>query len=154
MQCTRGCCAATSRHGCSVVRGLWTVSELDPDWHEARQREEQVKKPVYPNRSISVSQYKMTFKHTTGLPRAWSPFFVMPDTKPLLLVVDDEATVLKYVSTVFHLRGYRFMMADSGERGLALFHDDHAEIGMVMSRLGNAANDRTGDDPRDSQNQP
>jgi len=57
----------------------------------------------------------------------------MPTDRPLLLVVDDEATVLRYVSNALRIRQFGFILAEDGERGLDLFLANRDEIAMVLT---------------------
>ena len=52
---------------------------------------------------------------------------------PLLLVVDDEPVVLKFLGNALGGRGYDYLLAENGERGLALFLKFRSDISLVVS---------------------
>ncbi len=61
----------------------------------------------------------------------------------LVLVVDDEPIVLTYLSNALRSRGYDFLLAEDGERGLAMFFMNRDEIDLIvtdvaMPRMGGA----------------
>ena len=53
--------------------------------------------------------------------------------RPLILVVDDEPVVLAYIANSFRDGGYDFLLAEDGERGLALFVTNPGKIALVLS---------------------
>jgi CheY-like chemotaxis protein len=58
----------------------------------------------------------------------------MPETKPaLVLVVDDEATVIRAVTAALALSGFRVLVAENGAAALDLFLSAPEEIDMVLA---------------------
>jgi CheY-like chemotaxis protein len=58
---------------------------------------------------------------------------VPKNTRPLILVVDDEAVVLTYVSNALRFRNFDVLLAEDGERGLALFLTHQKDISLVLT---------------------
>ena len=52
---------------------------------------------------------------------------------PLLLVVDDEPAVRTFLANALRTRGYDHVLAEDGERGLALFLKFRDEISLVIT---------------------
>ncbi|MDO8578072.1 MAG: response regulator [Dehalococcoidales bacterium] len=53
------------------------------------------------------------------------------NTKKRVLVVDDEAGVLRFVKTFLSLEGYDVITADNGEEGLQLVETDKPDIVLL-----------------------
>jgi CheY-like chemotaxis protein len=52
---------------------------------------------------------------------------------PLVLVVDDEPIVLRYLASALQTRGYDNVLAEDGVDGLALFLKFRDEISLVIT---------------------
>ena len=57
----------------------------------------------------------------------------MHQDHPLLLVVDDETTVLRYISNALRTRRFEFILAEDGERGLDLFTANKDKIDLILT---------------------
>jgi len=58
----------------------------------------------------------------------------MPETKTVL-VIEDEAEVLKFASRVLELEGYRVLQAGDGETGLRLVRGNQVALVLLDLRL-------------------
>ncbi|NWH05143.1 response regulator [Desulfobacter latus] len=47
---------------------------------------------------------------------------------PLILIIDDEASILKMFEKFFRLNSYDVITADNGADGIALFHKHHPDV--------------------------
>ncbi len=56
-----------------------------------------------------------------------------PPIRPVVLVVDDEPSVLRVVSATLSMAGFRVLVADSGAAGLEIFRLRQAEICLVLA---------------------
>ena len=56
-------------------------------------------------------------------------------TTPVLLIVDDEATILSNLADFFEDEGYRVYRAESGERGMELLQQHTLDLAIVDMRL-------------------
>ena len=50
----------------------------------------------------------------------------------LILVVDDEATILRVASMVLAAEGFRVAIAENGREGLSVYEDRSADICLVL----------------------
>jgi len=55
-----------------------------------------------------------------------------PLGKGLILIVDDEEMIRRTVKTILERTGYEVMVAENGEKGVALFEKHHREIKVVL----------------------
>lgn len=51
---------------------------------------------------------------------------------PLVLVIDDEASVRTLIGRVLERRGYRVLLAADGREGIALYEKHALEVGLVV----------------------
>lgn len=57
----------------------------------------------------------------------------MPPRSNLILIVDDEPSILRAVSTALAGAGFRVLIADNAEDGLALYRKHQDEICLVVA---------------------
>jgi two-component system cell cycle sensor histidine kinase/response regulator CckA len=61
---------------------------------------------------------------------------VMPkETRPTILVVDDDSKVVQHASRLLSTLGYRVIPADSAEEALSIFAGRAAEIDLVLTDI-------------------
>jgi CheY-like chemotaxis protein len=58
-----------------------------------------------------------------------------PEFQPIILVVDDEATVMRVVTSTLAGEGFRVLTAQDGKAGLELFDVHAAEIKLVLADI-------------------
>jgi two-component system, cell cycle sensor histidine kinase and response regulator CckA len=58
---------------------------------------------------------------------------VIPWEKNLVLIVDDEAMILRMASTIVANAGYRAVVASDGASGLDIFREFHDQICLVLT---------------------
>jgi DNA-binding NtrC family response regulator len=56
----------------------------------------------------------------------------IPDARGLILIVDDEVSVLRLATSVLAEAGYRTVVAESAAAGLDLFKQLQAELSLVL----------------------
>jgi DNA-binding response OmpR family regulator len=54
-----------------------------------------------------------------------------PDA-PTVLVIDDNQVIREFLHSLLIRSGYRVLQAEDGDRGLALYRDHHAVVGLVL----------------------
>ncbi len=55
----------------------------------------------------------------------------MPETRPVILCIDDDPDILTYLETVLEAEGFEFAGADSAEEGLRVYDRVHPDIVIV-----------------------
>jgi len=58
-----------------------------------------------------------------------------PELHPVILVVDDEATVMRVVTSTLAAEGFRVLTAQDGKAGLELFNAHAAAIRLVLADI-------------------
>jgi CheY-like chemotaxis protein len=54
--------------------------------------------------------------------------FVMSDSGPIILCIDDYVTAGVVRKTMLEMQGYRVVMAESGEQGLDIVREQHVDL--------------------------
>jgi CheY-like chemotaxis protein len=54
----------------------------------------------------------------------------------VILVIDDETTILEVTKSVLVARGYQVLTAENGLQGVALFKEHEEQIGLVITDAG------------------
>jgi CheY-like chemotaxis protein len=52
-----------------------------------------------------------------------------------VLVIDDEPFILEYVRKVLQQAGYITLIAESGDRGVAMFEEQRTEVDLVLTDI-------------------
>jgi two-component system, cell cycle sensor histidine kinase and response regulator CckA len=52
-----------------------------------------------------------------------------------VLVIDDEPFILEYVQKVLQQAGYITLIAESGDRGVAMFEEQRTEVDLVLTDI-------------------
>jgi CheY-like chemotaxis protein len=52
-----------------------------------------------------------------------------------VLVIDDEPFILEYVGKVLQQAGYITLIAESGDRGVAIFEEQRTEVDLVLTDI-------------------
>jgi CheY-like chemotaxis protein len=64
-----------------------------------------------------------------------APPAVQPDTRPVVLVVDDEEVVRSFTAKALGRAGFRVLVAEDGYRALEVFQTNPQEIAVVLLDL-------------------
>ena len=67
-----------------------------------------------------------------AIPRAAARPAVAPGERPTILVVDDDASIVKLVRIILEKGGYRVVTASNGEEGLVTYGANVGEISMCL----------------------